>query len=184
VRHPNLATRHKSCLLVIDVQERVLRALHEPERVLENCRRLAAGARILGVPVLVTTQNAPRLGPTVPSLAEALGDFVPFDKLCFSCCAEDGFFERLDALEKDTVIVCGIEAHVCVLQTVLDMVENGYRVHVVADATSSRTVENHAAALEKMRQAGAIISTTEIVLFELLRQAGTDEFRAIQALIK
>lgn len=184
MRHPNLARREKSCLLVVDVQERVLRALCDPARVAENCRRLVAGARILGVPILVTTQNAPRLGPTLPELAEALGEFESFDKISFSCCDAEGFMDRLDALEKDTIIVCGMEAHVCVLQTVLDLVENGYRVHVVADAVSSRAPENRQAALEKMRQAGAIVSTTEIVLFELLRRAGTAEFKAVQALVK
>jgi len=184
VRHSNLARRQKSCLLVVDVQDRVLRALYDPARVAGNCRRLVEGARILGVPILVTTQNAPRLGPTTPELAEALGEFEAFDKMAFSCCDAEGFMDRLDLLEKDTVIVCGMEAHVCVLQTVLDLVENGYRVHVVADAVSSRTPENRQAALEKMRQAGALLTTTEILLFELLRTADAPEFKAVQALIK
>ncbi len=184
MRHPNLARREKSCLLVVDVQDRVLRALYDPARVAENCRRLAAGARILGVPILATTQNASRLGSTTPELSEAVGEFEPFDKMSFSCCDAEGFMDRLDLLAKDTVIVCGMEAHVCVLQTVLDLVENGYRVHVVADAVSSRTPENRQAALDKMRQGGALLTTTEIVLFELLRSAGAAEFKAVQALVK
>ena len=183
MRHPDLAARERSCLLVVDVQEALLRVIFEPERVLENCCQLARGARILGLPILVTTQYAARLGLTAPDLAEALGQFA-LDKLTFSCCEAEGFCGRLAALQRDTVIVCGVEAHVCVNQTVLDLLASGYRVHTVADATSSRAVGNCQAGLEKMRAAGAIITTTEIVLFELLQRAGTPEFRAVQSLVE
>ncbi|MBI3947458.1 MAG: hydrolase [Armatimonadetes bacterium] len=184
MRHPDLAQREKSCLLVVDVQERLMPAIHGGERVVESCVRLIRGVRLLQVPILVTTQYVRGLGPLVAPVAEALGESGAFDKTAFSCCAEDGFFGRLDALEKDTVIVCGVEAHVCVLQTALDLVENGYRVHVVADAIGSRDPENRRVALEKMARAGAVISTTEMVLFELLRRAGAAEFKAVQALVK
>lgn len=182
--HPNLADREMSCLLVVDVQENLMRAIWEPERVVENCRRLVAGARILGLPLLATTQYARGLGPTVPALAEALGDTEALDKTTFSCCRAAGFCERLRALGRDTVVLCGVETHVCVNQTAHDLIDAGYRVHVVQDAVSSRTPANWQAGLAKMRDAGAILTTTEMLLFELLGAAGTPEFKAVQALVK
>ncbi len=184
MRHPDLADRKRICLLVVDLQESLRRAVAEADRTVENCARLAAGARILGVPALVTTQYAARLGATVPQVAEALGEFEPLDKMTFSCCGAPGFLGRLAGLGRDTLVVCGVEAHVCVLQTALDLLGHGYRVHVVADAVASRAPENRVLALERMRAAGAVVSSTEMVLFELLREAGTPEFRAVQALVK
>lgn len=177
-------TRTQSGLVVVDIQDRLLPAVFEKERVLQNALRLVQGAGILQVPVFVTEQYRKGLGPTVPEVAAAIPGFAPLEKLAFSACGAAAFLPALKQQKVSQAILCGIEAHVCVSQTCLDLVDQGFRVFVVADAVSSRTPENYRIGLDRMRAAGAVIVSTEMVLFELLEQAGTPEFKQILALVK
>ena len=176
--------REKAGLVVVDIQERLLPAIHDKERVTANAVRLVKGAALLKVPVLVTEQYRKGIGPTVPEIATAVPGFAPMEKLAFSCCGAEGFVAALDAKGVRDVVLCGIEAHVCVTQTCLDLLSRKFRVYVVADAVSSRTPENHRLGLDRMRDAGAGIVSTEMVLFEWLGRAGTDEFKQMLPLVK
>ncbi len=169
---------------MVDVQERLLPAIFEKERVVENAVRLIRGAAVLRVPVFATEQYRKGLGPTVAEVAAAIPGFAPTEKVAFSACGAGGFVPALRKRKVSEVILCGIEAHVCVTQTCLDMLDEGFRVFVVADAVSSRTPENYRLGIERMRAAGAAVVSTEMVLFELLEQAGTAEFKQILALVK
>jgi nicotinamidase-related amidase len=181
---PSRLRRANAALVVVDVQERLLPAIFEKERVLQNTVRLIQGAGILGVPVLATEQYRKGLGATVAEVAAAIPGFAPLEKVAFSACGATGFITALKERHISDAILCGIEAHVCVCQTCLDLLDDGLRVVVAADAVSSRTPENHRFGLDRMRAAGAIIASTEMVLFELLEQAGTDQFKQILALVK
>lgn len=171
-------------MVVIDIQERLLPAMHDRERVLQNAVRLTQAAAILKVPVIVTEQYRKGMGPTVPELAAGIGGVEPIEKLSFSCCGADAFGAALENHGAGDVILCGIEAHVCVLQTALDLLDRGFRAFVVADAVSSRTPENCSLALGRLRESGAVIVSTEMILFELLNRAGTDEFKQVLPLVK
>jgi nicotinamidase-related amidase len=177
-------TRALAGLVVVDVQERLLPAICEKERVVQNAVRLIQGAGVLRVPVFATEQYRKGLGPTVPEVAAAIPGFAPMEKVAFSACGAAGFIPALKAKKVSEVILCGIEAHVCVSQTCLDLLDRGFRVFVVADAVSSRTPENYRFGLDRMRAAGAVIVSTEMVLFELLEEAGSAEFKQILALVK
>jgi nicotinamidase-related amidase len=177
-------TRTRAGLVVVDVQQRLLPAIFEKERVLQNVLRLIQGAAILKVPVFATEQYPKGLGPTVPEVAVAIPGFAPREKVAFSACGAAGFVPALKQKKVLEAVLCGIEAHVCVSQTCLDLLDKGFRVFVVADAVSSRTPENCRIGLDRMRAAGAVIVSTEMVLFELLEQAGTAEFKQILALVK
>jgi len=181
---PMRLRRGQSGLLVVDVQERLVPAIFERERLIQNVVRIIRGAAILNVPVFATEQYRKGLGPTVPEVGAALGEDLPIEKLSFSACRAVGLTDALQAKGVSDVIVCGIEAHVCVCQTCLDLLGQDYRVFVVADAVSSRTPENYRIGLERVRDAGAAIVSTEMVLFELLEKAGTEEFKKILALVK
>jgi nicotinamidase-related amidase len=177
-------TRAQAGLVVVDIQQRLLPAIFEKTRVLQNTLRLIQGARILQVPVFVTEQYRKGLGPTEPEVATAIPGFAPLEKVAFSACGAAGFVPALTQRKVSQTILCGIEAHVCVSQTCLDLLDKGFRVFVVADAVSSRTPENYRIGLDRMRAAGAVIVSTEMVLFELLEQAGTAEFKQILNLVK
>ena len=176
--------RESAVLLVIDIQERLAVAMAEREKVVANAGHLIAAAKLLGVPVVHTEQYPKGLGPTVPELRAALEPAAPVEKLTFDCCGEPTFAPALDAAGRSTVIVCGMETHICVLQTVLGLLARGVTVHVAADAVCSRNPENARTALELLRDAGAVITCTETVMFQLLVRAGTPEFKAIQARIR
>lgn len=176
--------RARAGLLVVDIQERLLPAMSEPERVVGNTLRLVRGATILGLPIFATEQYPAGLGRTVEPLATAIPGFAPFAKLAFSACGAAGLLAALEARGVSDVILCGIEAHVCVSQTGLDLLERGRRPFVVADAVSARTPDSHRLGVGRMRDAGAAVVSTEMALFELLEQAGTDEFKRILTLVK
>jgi nicotinamidase-related amidase len=176
--------RSKAALAVIDIQERLLPTIFESERVVRNTVRLIKGARVLGIPVLVTEQYKKGLGATTQAVAVEIADLPLMEKIAFSACGAAGFERALKKKKISDVILCGIEAHVCVSQTCLDLLENGFRVFVVVDAMSSRTTENHFIAVERMRDAGGIVVSTEMVLFELLEKAGTEQFKQILTLVK
>jgi len=176
--------REQAALLTIDFQERLLPTISDRINVLENAVRLLRGAVILQVPVLVTEQYRKGLGATVPEVRSAVPEWAPFEKLTFSACGAEGVGPALRTNGRTDIVLCGIETHVCVLQSCLDLLAEGFRVFVVADATSSRTPENRQLGVERMRSGGAVIVSTEMVLFELLGQAGTPEFKQILELIR
>ena len=181
---PRRIVRSKSGLLVVDVQERLLPAMFEKERVLQNLLRLVQGAAVLRVPTFVTEQYPKGLGPTVSELSALLAGTPTVEKLTFSAWGVPGLPEALRERAVSDVVLCGLEAHVCVAQTCLDLLDAGLRLFVVADAVSSRTAENWRIGVERMRDAGAVIVSTEMILFELLGRAGTEEFKQVQRLIK
>jgi nicotinamidase-related amidase len=179
--------RECSALVVVDVQERLFHAMDADHReeVMRNIKVLAAAARRLRVPVLVTEQYPKGLGHTLPELKEALGpDIEPVEKVSFSCCGVEEFLTRLRGTRATHVVLAGIEAHVCVLLSALDLVAQGYAVHVPADAVTARTQANWRLAMDQLRQAGAVVTPAETVLFQWLRQADTDEFRELSQLIR
>ena len=159
-------------------------AIHERERVLLNALRLVKGAGILNLPVLATEQYPKGIGRTVSELAGAIPGFAPLEKTAFSCCGAKNFISSLASKNVRDVVLCGIEAHVCVCQTALDLLDQGFGVFVVADAISSRTAENLQSGIARMRDSGAAIVSTEMILFELLEEAGTEQFKKILELIK
>ena len=184
--HPMRLTREGSTLVVADVQERLFAAMdaEHREEVVKNLKVLAFTARRLGLPIVVTEQYPKGLGHTLPELREALGAIEPLEKVTFSCCDTEGFTARLKAAKTKQVILAGIETHVCVMQTGLELLASGYSVYVVTDAVSSRKGSDRDAALQRLARHGAELVTTEMVVFEWLRKAGTAEFKELQALIK
>jgi nicotinamidase-related amidase len=178
--------RKASALVVVDVQERLFGAMEPEQReaMVRNLKILIAGARRLGMPLLVTEQYPKGLGHTLPELRDALGSVEPAAKVAFSCCAVEGFTEGLRRGGIRSVVLTGLETHVCVAMTTLDLMAEGFAVHVPADATVSRTRQNWEAGLSLLRAEGAVVTTTETVLFQLLRQADTDDFRALAPLLR
>lgn len=187
VRSPELMSRHDTALLVVDVQEKLIGAVRNHRRVVWNVRRLIDGAHLLGLPVAATEQYPRGLGPTVAELAERLqrNNPAPFpEKTAFSCCACAQVLAGFREHGVVKVLVAGIEAHVCVQQTALDLLSEGYRVYVAADAIGSRYAVDYEFALRRMEAAGALLTTTEAALFEWCEVAGTPEFKQISALVR
>jgi nicotinamidase-related amidase len=185
--HPMTLTREATAFVVCDVQERLFPAMDvdRREEVMRNIKILATSARRLRVPILITEQYPKGLGHTLQELVDTLGPEVePLPKVTFSCCGVDTFRARLEGTGARHVVLTGIEAHVCVLMSTLDLIALGYTVHVAADAVTSRTQANWRLAMDLLRQAGAVVTATETVLFQLLRQADTDEFRELARLIR
>jgi nicotinamidase-related amidase len=171
-------------LLVIDVQGKLADLVQRSELTQKNIRILLEGMKVLGMPVVATEQYPKGLGHTVPAIAELLGDEPVIEKSSFSCCGEFAFETLLTELHKTDIIVCGIETHVCVYQTVRDLLGLGYNVHLVTDAVSSRSEENRELAVSVCTSLGAKPTSTEMVLFELLKESGTEQFKAISRLVK
>jgi nicotinamidase-related amidase len=182
--HQNCLRREKCVVIVVDIQEKFRSAIEGFDEIADNAAKLLKGCTLLGIPTLVTEQYPQGLGPTVTPIRNQLGEEKPMEKTAFSCMGADGFLERMQHLGADTAIVCGIETHVCVNQTVHALLERGLRVHVVVDAVGSRKSVDHATALRKMELAGAVPSTLEMCLFELLGDARHEWFREIQRLVK
>jgi nicotinamidase-related amidase len=173
-------------LAVIDIQEKLLPPIFNKEQLVRNSQLLIRLAGILGIPVLATTQYARGLGGTVAAIADLLPHVEQMDKVDFSCFGSDRFCGALKNLPgpRNTMLVCGMEAHICVMQTVLAALDQGYIVHVAADAVGSRTELNWKLGLDRMRDAGAVISSTEMAMYELLRGSGTAAFKQMLPYIK
>ena len=170
--------------LVIDIQEKLFPHMDQKEELLRRTAILLEGFKVLQIPMVITEQYPKGLGPTLEPISLVLDNASVLEKISFSCCGEAAFSDKLKSLGRSTVIICGIEAHVCVLQTVVDLVEQAYEVMVVEDCISSRNPTDLRVAVERMRSEGAVITTCESVLFELARMAGTEEFKAISRLVK
>jgi nicotinamidase-related amidase len=175
----------ESVLVVVDVQGKLAQLMHEKEALFDALGRLVRGSLALELPVLWMEQNPEGLGATVPEVASVMpGDLTPIPKLSFSCWGEPRFIEALEATARRQVLLCGIEAHVCVYQTARDLLEEGYEVHVVADAVSSRKALNRDVALGRMSQLGAALTTVEGALFEMLGAADGPAFKEILDIVK
>jgi nicotinamidase-related amidase len=179
-----LLDRNRSALLLIDFQERLFPHVHEYQRVLSRVDLLLFAANLLQVPVLVTEQYPRGLGKTIEEIRNALPHSHPLEKMDFSCVPALGFRERLSSLHRDQIVLAGIEAHICVAQTALDLVAQGEQIFVVADATASRRLLDAQTAMQRLERSGATIITAEAVVFEWLRRAGTEEFKALQPKLK
>ncbi|RMG73729.1 MAG: hydrolase [Nitrospirae bacterium] len=171
-------------LLIIDIQERLAAVMDERETVLKNTTHLIELSKLFNIPVIITEQYPKGLGPTVSELRDALGDYQPIEKVTFSCCGAQGFMDAIRETGRKKVLVTGMETHICVLQTCLDLLEQSLEVWLIADALTSRRDYDKALSLELLRQAGCMVTTTEAVLFQVLKRAGTEEFKIISRRIK
>jgi nicotinamidase-related amidase len=183
-RHPHVLSSDEAFLVVIDIQERFRSVQKDFERMLQGASRLTRACRLLEVPIVVTEQYPKGLGRTVPELRDALGGRDAFTKTCFSSCGSDEFSGRLRELGRRQALVCGIETHVCVNQTVHDLLQRGLTVQVAVDAVESRNSLDREVALRRMERSGAILTTSEAAAFELLRDAANPKFKEVQALFK
>jgi nicotinamidase-related amidase len=177
--------REQAVLVVVDVQERLVPAMPQKvyKRLLKTIDMLVKGAKALGVPVIATEQYPRGLGHTVSDLADACKETV-VEKVSFGCCGEPNFMDEIKKTGRTQVILTGMEAHVCVYQTVLGLLEAGYHVHLVSDAICSRNKNDFLAGVDNAQAAGAVVATAEMVLFQLLQQAGTPEFKVVSGLVK
>jgi len=171
-------------LVIIDFQEKLARAMYEKDALVNNVAKMIKGAKALGLTILMTEQNPDGLGRTIPEVAELLPDVQPISKLSFSCCGEPRFAEELARIDPEMVLVAGIESHVCVYQTVADLLEMGYDVEVITDAVSSRTLANKIVGLEKCQACGAWPTSVETALFELLQVAEGEPFKEIIKIVR
>jgi nicotinamidase-related amidase len=176
--------KHESVLLIVDIQERLAATMEMRDAVINNCLHLIELAKMQNIPIVVTEQYPRGLGQTAAEIRDAVTVYQPIEKLAFNCCGEPAFMNAIKALNKKTVILTGMETHVCVLQTCVSLLEKGFNVHLVQDGVCSRTKENWKVGTAFMRDAGAIVTCTETVMFQLLQVAGTEEFKAISKRIK
>jgi nicotinamidase-related amidase len=173
-------------LIVIDIQEKLLPPIWQKEQLIKNSQLLIRMAGILKIPALVTVQYAKGLGNTVPEIASLLPESSPIDKMMFSCFGSEVFCSLLKRLPgaRNTVLLCGMETHICVAQTALAALREGYLVHVASDAVSSRTEANWRIGLDRMRSAGAVISSAEMMMYELMRSSGSPAFKELLPYLK
>jgi len=186
-QHPNLLTTQNSVLLLVDIQDRLIQAMPEEssENMLESSIRLTEAANLLDIPVFLTEQYPQGLGSTVSTLNDKQSSTVQrFEKTNFSCVAAEGFMAALKQSERKQVIIAGQETHVCILQTALELMQQGYQVHILEDACCSRKAEHKFYALQRLQQQGATISNFESVLFEWLRDAKNPHFSALSQLLR
>jgi len=176
----------RAALIVIDIQEKLLPPIFQKEQLVRNSQLLIRLAGILKMPTLLTTQYSKGLGNTVSEISSLLTESSPIEKQIFSCFGSEVFCSTLKRLHgnRNTVILCGMESHICVAQTALAALREGYLVHVASDAISSRTEWNRNIGLERMRSAGAVISSTEMIIYEALKSSGTSEFKSMLQYLK
>ena len=184
MRHNHILKRQESMLLVVDFQEKLLAAFKEPDRFVQSCVKLIRFSKILGLPIVWTEQYPKGLGATVDEIKAELSDLEPVEKLTFSCFGEPLFVESLARHEVKQIMVCGIETHICVEQTVLDAIACGYQAHVVTDACASRNEADHRAGLRKMENGGAVLTCVETAMYEILERSDAAEFREVLQLVK
>lgn len=185
MRHENTLALGQAALVVIDMQESFREAISDFAEVSARCALVAHAAQLLGVPVLVTEQYPKGLGRTAGEIRAVLPEGLePVEKTAFSSCGAHEFVARLDSAAARQVLLCGIEAHICVNQTAHDLLARGFQVHLLTDCITARSEQNRRAGLDKMRHSGALPSSTEMALFELMRDARHEQFKAIQRLIK
>lgn len=181
----NTTDRSDTILVVVDVQERMMKAIHDAENVIDRVSRLVRGCRALGIPVLVTEQYPKGLGATVPEVQEALGeDYKPLEKLSFSAAKDIDFMRAFEASGRDQILICGVETHVCVYQTARDLHNLGWTAEVVGDAVGSRSPESKSLALDRLRHHGIDVTTVEMSLFDMMETAEVPEFKTVSGIVK
>ena len=174
----------EAVLVIVDVQERLAAVMERREQVEAAIGVLIRAARLHDIPIVVTQQYTRGLGPTVEAITSKLDDVEPVEKIFFSCCGEEPFMRTLDALGRRKVILTGMEAHICVLQTALDLIDGDYTIHLPWDAVCSRADGNRDVAMRFLERAGAIVTSSETAVFQILEKAGTPEFKEISSLLK
>ena len=186
IQTPARLRRDETILLIVDVQEKLSPIMHDAESFIARCTLLARAARVLQIPVVVTEQNAARLGSTLSTIGDVLGEYEAIDKMLFSVCTQSTLdvLGRLRAQNRRGVLVCGNEAHVCVLQSTLDLLEHGFDVFVAHDAIASRREADKEIGWQRMMQVGALATSAESAIFELMREAGTPEFKTLLPFLK
>ncbi|MCX6817760.1 MAG: hydrolase [Candidatus Aenigmarchaeota archaeon] len=184
MKNLGIPKRGSACLVIIDVQQRFRGAIFEFGKMSASVSKLAEAFRMLGIPIIITEQNPEKLGKTIPEITNELGEFKPVAKMHFSCCDEKDFMKALKATKAKDVILCGLETHVCVLKTALDLMKSGRNVYLVCDAVSSRKAMDSEVAIKRLVHSGVFLTTVESIIFQLIDKAGTEEFRKIFHLIK
>lgn len=171
--------------VVIDIQEKLFPFIDNKEKLIENSVKLLSGLNVLEIPILITEQYTKGLGKTMPEIKTVIeGSYNPIEKIDFSCCGENNFMTKLKNLNKKNILLLGIESHVCVLQTTIDLIAEGFNVIVVEDCVASRKINDKKIALKRMEKEGATLTTYESILLELCKKSGTDKFKAISKIIK
>ena len=173
-----------SIAMMVDYQEKLVPAIHNHEQIIKKPEQLLTGLKLVGCPVFFTQQYTKGLGMTVPELVATQEEFSYLEKMTYSCFDTEEIKTYLDKQNKKTVILAGLETHICVMQTARDLIASGYNVCIVADCVGSRTEFNYQVGMERMKQEGVYVTSVESVLFELLVKAGTPEFKAVSKLIK
>lgn len=176
--------KENTVALIVDIQEKLFPFIDENEKLANNVLKLLKGLKILEIPLIVSEQYKKGLGETIPILKEVLSNSPFFEKITFSCCDNSDIFNNILTANRKNILVCGIESHICVLQTVEDLLEKKYTPIVIADCVSSRNPYDKEIALKRMEKSGAIITTLESILFELTRVAGSEQFKSISKLVK
>lgn len=174
----------ETVLIIVDVQGKLAQLMYKKDRLFENLQKIIKGMQVLEVPIIHMEQYPEGLGPTVPEVASLLTDVESISKISFSCWGNDLFKESLRSTGRRQVVIAGIETHICVYQTTMDLLQDGYEVQVVSDAVSSRTKKNRDIALGKLKDAGALLTTTEMALFELIKIAGGEKFKQLIKIVK
>jgi nicotinamidase-related amidase len=177
-----MLSRENTLLIVVDVQGSLVRVMDEQAFLIENQQKLIKGVRVLDIPVLITEQHP--LGPTIPEIADLLPGVQVITKNSFSCCADETFMSAVRTMNRHQILMTGVEAHVCVYQTSMDLLSMGYEVQVVTDAVSSRTARNREIGIRKLRDSGAILTSAEMALFELLKTATDPKAKELFKIIK
>jgi len=179
-----MITADDTVLLVIDIQGNLAQLMDDKERLFDNAARLIRGARALGVPIVWAEQNPKGLGDTVPQVADALAGLEPVPKMSFSCCGEPRIMKEIEGAGRKNALLAGIETHVCVYQTAMDLLARGYEVYIVADAVSSRASHNKEIALRRLVEEGARLNSVEMALFEMMATAEHEKFREMVKIVK
>lgn len=183
-RNPIILNKKTTALLIIDLQERILPVIRNYESVLDNTVKLIKGFKAMQLPIYFTEQYPKGLGPTSSKILEELLGYTAYQKMSFSCSGAENLFEEFHKKKLTQIVVCGVESHVCVQQTVLDLIANSFQVNLAADAVSSRNEIDYTIALERMRTLGVEVTTTESILFELLEVCGTPVFKEVSKIVK
>lgn len=183
-KHPNLAEKKGSVLLIIDVQEKLVPEIFKKKEVIENIKKLIEFCKALNIPIILTEQYPKGLGTTISEIKSTLLNYEPIKKVSFSCFDSYEFWEKIKKLNPSSLIITGIETHICVNQTALDALMENYKIFVISDAVSSRTKHNWEIGLQKMQSCGVNISSTEMLMYEILERASTSDFKKILPLLK
>lgn len=179
-----LLKKSNTGFLIVDAQEKLMQVMEQRQRIIENINRIVLLSKLFELPIILTEQYPKWLGSTLPEIKESLPFYEPISKLHFNCCDVDDFNEKLNSEHLKTIILAGVETHICIFQTCVSLLEKGYQVQIPQDAVGSRTDENWRVGLELSDKAGAVITSTESVIYQILEKAGTKEFKQMLKLIK